>query len=187
MLKTLALSFLALGFASGVAIADDKLWLHVRVAGDEDHEQVSINLPIALAESMIPMINSDDFDEGHIRFNGTEFDAADIRRMWAEISKAEDGEFLTIEERDETVRVSKDKGLLRIFAKDREEDNEFELQVPIEVVNAILSSATAEEDEIDLAAGLKALRADGPPIIVRAEDQESMVRIWVDDDQAGTN
>jgi hypothetical protein len=128
MLKAIVLSFLALGAASGTTLADDTLWLHIRVAGDTEDEKVSVNLPIALVESVLPMIESNDFEDGRIRINEAEFDGADLRRLWEQLAKAEDGEFLTIEKRDESVRVAKDKGLLRIFASDEEEGDDVEMR-----------------------------------------------------------
>ncbi|MCI0409781.1 MAG: hypothetical protein L0191_14665, partial [Acidobacteria bacterium] len=68
-----------LALAAGVALASpasksasksssDK-WLHVRVedGAGEDAERVRVNVPLSLAEAVIPAINVDNFRNGKIR------------------------------------------------------------------------------------------------------------------------
>ena len=52
------------------------------------------------------------------------------------------------------------------------------MQLPMEVVDAMLAG---EGDELDLVAGLQALREHGHAILVTGTDEGSDIRIWVDD------
>ncbi len=117
-LKVLAVAaVLVLG--AGVASAESALWLHVRV--DSDHgENVTINLPLSLVEKAIPMIPDEHFEDGEFvlghGWNGDHhITISELRDLWNELKSSPDMTFVTVEDRDETVKVSKSGGYLRVL------------------------------------------------------------------------
>lgn len=164
------------------AHADDDYWLHIRVQeSHEDGDLVRVNLPLRLVESMLPMIESDDFSRGKIRIDDHDLDYEDLRAIWDAVRESPDGEFVTIESRDESVRVAKEKGKLLVNIHDKGwKEEQVEVTVPLSVVDALLSG---RKDEIDLMAGLAALQREGEGVYVNVNGTEETVRIWVDKDQ----
>jgi len=53
-----------------------------------------------------------------------------------------------------------------------------DITVPMKVVDALLS--TAKENELDVAAALRALSDAGDSLLVTVQDASQHVRIWVD-------
>ena len=113
--------------AAGAASADNDLWLHVRVDGHEG-ERVSVNLPLSLVEKAIPMIPDEHFHDGEFVLDdihwghGHRMSIADLRDLWSELKSSPDMTFVTVEEHDETVRVSKNGGYLLVDTEDHGEE-----------------------------------------------------------------
>jgi hypothetical protein len=75
--------------------------------------------------------------------------------------------------------VAKRNGTLfvHVFEKNKPKRSEVEVKVPMKVVDALLS---ADKDELDLVAGLRALSSQGDTELVSVKDQENTVRVWLD-------
>ncbi len=158
-------------------------WLHIRVVErDGDGEQVNINVPLKLIESLLPLIQSDDdsgdvrLSGGRIRFRHSELDDVDLRALLAAVRDAEDGEYVTISGRHENVRVAKEKGDLIINADER--DERVRVRMKMKIVEAMLK---ADEEELDLVAMVRALGEHGQGELVSVESDEETVRIWIDE------
>ena len=83
-----------------------------------------------------------------------------------------------MESRRETVRVAKSEKFLTIKVEERRRHHsEVDIQIPLSVVDALLSG---EDDELNLLAAVSALREEGEGVLVTVDDEESAVRIWVD-------
>ena len=184
MIKQLILTLLSIAIFQSGALAGDDYWLHVRISEDgHGGDQVKINMPIRLVETMLPMIETPELREGRIRIQDTEFTGDDLRKIWQAIKDSDDGEFLTIESNEESVRVAKEKGLLKIEIRDFENEGDFaDIQIPIKVVDALLSG---DDDELDLLAGLESLQKPGNEIRVMVNNDHAAVRIWVDESARG--
>jgi hypothetical protein len=167
---------------AGAALAGEQYWLHVRIDTDDpDGDRVRINVPIELIEGMLPMIETEEFGHGRIRIDDTDLDGVELRKIWNAVKGAKDGEFVSVESRRESVRVAKDGGLLKIQVRERHrrvQDDQIDVQLPLAVVDAMLAG---EGDELDLAAGLRALQEHGSSILVTGNSEGADIRIWVDE------
>lgn len=179
MKKTLAaLAVLLLPVAH--AQADDR-WLHVAVDGDD--ETVRINLPIAVVAAAMPFVESR-ATEARLELDDHDFDLADIRRLVTALTDAKDGEYVTIDDGDETVRIRKEGKFLYVDAKEGnadDPDEHVEVRMPIEVAAALVSG---QEDELNLSAALDALAKHGTGDLVVVRDHDETVRIWIDHSSA---
>ena len=155
-------------------------WLHVRVIGTNDrNETVRVNVPLDLAEKVLPAIDHDRFHNGRVRIGEVECNGVDIRAILDAVRTAKDGEFVTIQKRDADVSVAKKEGqlLVHVHDKNRSKAAQVEVKVPMKVVEALLSGSS---DELDIVAGLRALAKQGDVELVSVKDQDNTVRVWVD-------
>jgi len=155
-------------------------WLHVRVTNPgRNEESVRVNVPLELAEKVLPTINKDRLHSGRVRFDDIDCHGVDLRALLDAVRTSKDGEFVTVQNKDSDVRVAKRNGTLfvHVFEKNRPKKSEVEVKVPMRVVDALLS---AGKDELDLVAGLHALSAQGDTELVSVKDEENTVRVWLD-------
>lgn len=155
----------------------DSPWIHVEVleAGGEG-AKVKVNVPLSLAKIALDMAPNDILSESHIRLEDCDWTVADIRTMWNELRDAGEAEFVTVEDGDETVRVFR-KGDRLFVNVDGSHDESVRVEVPMSLVDALLSG---DEDELDLEAALAELQNMDSGEIVRVEDGEDLVRVWID-------
>jgi len=183
-MKKLLASFGVLVLATGAALAGqaapEERWLHIRVedgkAGEEG-ETVRVNVPLTLAEKVLPAIQVDRFQNGRVRLDDGEMKEVDLKVILEAIRDTRDGEFVTVEGKD-NVRVAKEKG--NLLVKVREGNGagaKIDIQVPMAVVEALLSG---EKNELDVAAAVRALARHGDEMLVTVTDEETRVRIWID-------
>jgi hypothetical protein len=164
--------------AGGDSDQTTQRWLHVRVDDSgSDGERVRINLPLELVAEILPMIEADDFHGGHVRFGAHDLDGLDLSALVRAVRKASDGEYVTVEGRDETVRMTKEGDLMLITVD--EEDEKVSIRMRLSVVDALFSG---EQGEVNLVAAVKALEAEGDCEIVRIDGEDETVRIWIDQD-----
>lgn len=187
-----------LGFLVGVLIAatitvmaaPPDRWIHVSVlSADSKGETVRINMPMSLAEKVLPTICVDKLNRGKVKVDD-KFDEVDLRALFDAVRTTPDSEFVTVENRDESVRVAKSGGNLLIKVRekhgdrhrdnfsDKHHDNQtVDIKVPLTVVQALLSG---KSDELDVLAGIRALSAQGDVELVTVNDHSETVRIWTD-------
>lgn len=166
--------------SSSSAPASHDRWLHVRVTGTTSHdESVRVNVPVELAEKVLPTIDRDRLHNGHIKFDQIDCHGVDLHALLDAVRSSADGEFVTVQNKESDVRVAKQNGYLfvHVFDKNRPKTSQVEVKVPMKVVDALLSSG---KDELDLVAGLHALSAQGDTELVSVKDEENTVRVWLD-------
>jgi len=155
-------------------------WLHVRVTnpGSKD-ESVRVNVPLELAEKVLPSINQNRLHNGRVKFDDVDCHGVDVRALLDAVRTSKDGEFVTVQSKDSDVRVAKQNGYLfaHVFEKNHPKKSQVEVKVPMKVVDALFS---AGKDELDLVAGLRALSAQGDTELVSVKDEENTVRVWLD-------
>ncbi len=179
--RPLSLAVLLLSTMAATAAAEDR-WLHVRVDDSGgDNEMVRVNVPLSLAEKVLPCIHAENFDGGKVRIRG-DINGIDLRQLVEAIRNTQDSEFVTVRDRHEDVRIAKVGGNLLIKVhenhdRSKHERSTVDVKVPFTVVQALLS---AGKDELDVAAAVRALRAHGDTELVTVNDQTESVRIWVD-------
>lgn len=175
------------------------LWIHIKVdSRGEDGERVRVNIPIELARSMMPIVEAHGFDGNDLRINahGGDISKEDLRSMVAALREAPEGEYVTVDSKDEKVRIARKGNLFLIDVEDRSgydtsdvDDASTEtaggavervkIRLRTEVLDALLSG---EGDKLNIEAAIVALKEQTEGDIVSVEDGEETVRIWVDDE-----
>ena len=160
-------------------------WLHVRVISSDDKgETVKVNVPLELAEKVLPAIHQDRLHDGKVKINEHEMKDVDLRAIVDAVRSTKDGEFVTVQSNECDVRVAKiDNHLIvhvvdkKVHEKGEVRKEQVEVKVPMKVVDALFS---AGKDELDLVAALRALSASGDQELVSVKDHENTVRVWLD-------
>lgn len=155
-------------------------WLHVRVIStDGKGETVRVNVPLELAEKVLPAINKNRLHDGKIKIDCAHVNDVDLRAMVDAIRTAKDGEYVTVQGSDNDVRVAKQSNYLivHVLDKGKSKKSQVEIKIPMKVVDALFS---AGKDELDLVAALHALSAAGDTELVSVKDEENTVRVWLD-------
>ncbi len=154
-------------------------YLHVRVEDQSKGESVSVNLPLSMAEKILPTVNHGNLHQGRVTMTHGEIEGVDLHAILDALRSAADGEFVTVKQTDQDVRVAKSNGNLVVHVRDSQKEGEkVDITVPLKVVDALFS--TAKQDELDILAAIRALGEAGETILVTVEDATEHVRIWVD-------
>jgi len=173
-------------------------YLHVKVEGGEKAESVNVNLPLSMAIKILPAINHGELHNGRVTISKADFNDVDVKTILDAVRTAPDNEFVTVNSNDEDVRVAKSNGNLIIKIRDsgkreskadkarrenvKSEQNhknqQVDITVPMKVVDALFS--TAKQNELDIAAAVRALDEAGDALLVTVHDAEQNVRIWID-------
>jgi hypothetical protein len=180
---------------SGTASTSRDQWIHVRVVSNEDKgETVRVNVPVEMAEKVLPTINKDKLRNGKVHIDSVHMEDVDLRVMLEAVRTAKDGEYVTVQSKQNDVRVAKNNGYLYVHVTDRSggnkatvkgetgkansaKESKVEVKVPMKVVDALFS---AGKDELDIVAALHALSANGDTELVSVKDSENTVRVWID-------
>lgn len=181
-MKHLLLTASLVLLCAGLASAASKMWVHVHVEDATKEETVKINLPISVVETMLPMIQEKRMRDGNIRINEREFRVEDLRKAWNDIRDAGDMEFVSIEGRNGDVRIYVEGNLLLVQPERRNDKSKVDIRIPLKVVDAMLSG---KGEELNLAAAVKALRDSGVKDIITVKDEDTSVRVWIDDKNVG--
>lgn len=170
-------------------------WIHVRVESkDNNGETVRVNVPIEMAEKILPAINHDKLRHGKVHIDDAHLDDVDLRALLDAVRSSKDGEYVTVQSNQDNVRISKSNGYLYIHVTEKKhkehaegkagaskgessEESKVEVKVPMKVVDALFS---AGKDELDVVAALQALSANGDTDLVSVKDNEDTVHIWID-------
>ncbi len=180
--------------SSGTSSSAKDQWIHVRVVSTEDKgETVRVNVPVEMAEKILPAINKDNLRNGKVHIESAHLEDVDLRTMLDAVRTAKDGEYVTVQSKENDVRVAKNSGYLYIYVTERpagnkaakgeagkansSKESKVEVKVPMKVVDALFS---AGKDELDIVAALRALSANGDTELVSVKDSENTVHIWID-------
>jgi hypothetical protein len=157
-------------------------WLHVRVINsDHKGEIVRVNIPLELAENVLPTISKDRLHNGKVNIDQAHMNDVDVRALINAIRTAKDGEYVTVQGSDQDVRVAKEGGRLLVHVKDnkgsKSNKSDVDIKIPMHVIDALFS---AGKDELDVVAGLHALASLGDTELVSVKSEDSTVRVWMD-------
>jgi hypothetical protein len=178
---------LALVITAPGARASDPNWLHVFVDEQgEGREKVRINVPFDLLESIVEIIDEEEFSGGRVSLDDSDLDAAEVRALLRAVGEAEEGEYVTVEREDEEVRVAKKGDFVHVRVRDRQEASRGDEEVDIRVHRTVLDAlAAGEGEDLDVLAAIRALGASGGGELLTVNDGSSSVRIWVDTKASG--
>jgi hypothetical protein len=155
-------------------------WLHVRVDNPESKdEMVRVNIPLELAEKILPTIDKDKLHNGKVRVDHFDCNGVDFHALMNAVRDTKDGEFVTVQSKEQDVRVAKQNNYFLVHVLDKEDHKHstVEVKIPMKVVDALFS---AGKDEVDLVAGLHALALQGDTELVSVKDHDQTVRVWLD-------
>lgn len=169
---------LAATAALAVAAASHERYLHVRVSNPGTHELVRVNLPLSLAEKVIPAINHGQLQNGKVVIGDFTANNVNVRQILDALKTAPEGEFVTVQDKDENVRVAKERNQLIVRVNDEHGKENVSVTIPWEVAQALTSNT--DQNELNIEAGIKALEAAGDTTLVTVMDHDESVRVWID-------
>ena len=173
---TLALTTL---FVAPVAAQEAaRPWIHIHVTEDADEaKNVQVNLPLSVVEIGLSAAPDKVVEKGRLKLKNANLRVEDLRLMWQDLRNVGDAEFVSVEEKDQHVRIARRGDTLHINVDDRTGENEkVRIEIPIEVVDALFDG---EGDELNLRAAIRRLGMQRGEI-VRVDDGDKKVRIWID-------
>jgi len=181
----LALSVLP---AAPAAAQNGTAWLHVRVEEAKEASRVAVNLPMAVVEAVLKASPGMIEKHGHIHLGDEHgIKMADLRQAWKALAQVGDAELVTVESDDENVKVMRKGDLVQVFvdrkAKPGKEGKaahggeEVRVEVPVSLVDAFLSGDSDEGNIEAAVAELQKRRGN----IVSVHDDDSNVRVWIDE------
>jgi hypothetical protein len=154
-------------------------YLHVKVEDASKGESVNVNVPLSMAEKILPTINKNNIHNGHVTIGHADMDDVDIRALLDAVRTAPDNEFVKVKGKDQDVRVAKSNGNLVVHVRDAAKGGQkVDITIPMKVVDALFS--TAKDNELDISAAIRALSDAGDALLVTVEDASEHIRIWVD-------
>jgi predicted lipid carrier protein YhbT len=201
LLATAALLLAPLATLAQTSGSTSDKWIHVRVISNEDQgASVKVNVPLDMAEEVLPAINRDNLHDGKITIDSAKMNGVDVRAILNAVRTAKDGEFVTVQAPDADVRVAKEGGFLLIHVVNKAEGHHHaaktegpgkgqkmvmisahpqhvEIRVPMKVVDALFSGP---KDQLDVLAALRALSASGDTELVSVKSDDNTVRVWID-------
>lgn len=159
--------------------AEKTAWIHIRVEEPGKESKVSVNVPVPVAEAALAMAPDTVGTGGHLHLGPhcQNLSLADLRRAWTELRAAGDAEIVSVEEKDQTVKIGRAGDKVRIHVDGHGKGESVHIEVPTAAVDALLAG---EGEELNLRGALneiRHLRGD----VVRVDGDDSKVRIWIDE------
>ena len=176
MVRPVELLVVALLFAGPLSAQTP--WIHVEVEeAEEEDSHVKVNLPLSLVRVALEAAPEKVVSNGRVHLGDADVDVENLRRMWRELQNTGDVELASVENGDETVTVRREGDAVRISVKGQREAKEVYVEVPVEVIDALLSG---EGNDLNVLAAVEKLdgrRGD----LVRVTDGGTKVRVWIDE------
>jgi len=173
--------------AGGLEAQQSSPWIHVQVTEPgEDGKNVRVNLPLALAEVALSLVSGEAISKGQIKLEEHDVSIEDLRLLWKELKASGDAEFLTLQEKDKEVRISRQGDRIRIHVDKAGGDEgdagnkQVRIEVPVTLVDALLGG---QDDRLDLQAALAELTEERGDIVT-VSDGEKQVRVWIDESKS---
>ena len=154
-------------------------WIHIRVDEARKASKVSVNLPLTVVEAALQSAPDTLGSKGRLHLGShRDMSLEDFRRLWEELKATGDAELLSVEEENESVHVGRRGDIVEVRVEKPKGKDRVHVQVPVSLVDALLSG---DREELNLKAALAELRKRRGEI-VRVNDDEGTVRIWIDEE-----
>lgn len=165
---------------AGTAVwaASPERYLHIKVNNPATQELVRVNVPLSLAEKVIPAINHGELQNGKVHVGNFQTNDVDLRALIEAVKSAPEGEFVSVQKPGEEVHVAKEHGQLVAHVKDKGGKERVDVTIPWEVAQALISETS--DNQLNLSAAIKALQNIGDMTLVTVSGDNESVRIWVD-------
>lgn len=169
--------------AAPAAHAGDGRWIHVRVQEQgSDGARVDLQFPVTMVSALLPAMKAHLDVGGSLDFEGHDVDLQQARAAWDAVKRADDGQYVTMRDGDDDVRVAKHGGIVHLDVDERA-GGKVRVRVPVGVVDAVLGG----KDTLDFEALGRALQQAPSGDMVTVEDGGDHVRIWIDDRPAASD
>lgn len=184
LVALVAAGLLVTGIGRARAANAPERYLHVRVDGGADGEKVNVNVPLALAEQVLPAINHGQLHSGKVKVDLGKMNTGDVdvKAVLQAVRNSPDNEFVTVQQADQDVRVAKSGDNIVVHVRSKggkdKESEKVDVTVPLSIVEAVLKNNA--DGEIDLNAVLHALENTGDNFVINVKDAEQTVHVWVD-------
>ena len=179
MKKALPLLAVLLLAATITLAASPERYLHVRVTNPTTHEMVRVNVPLSLAEKIIPAINNGDLRDGKVHVGRLDANNVNVRAILEALKAAPEGEFVTVQQNDSDVHVAKEHGQLVVHVIDKQNKEKVDVTIPWDVAQALISDTS--ENQLNVEAAIKALEnLAGDVNLVSVVGKDESVRVWID-------
>ena len=175
-----ALAIATLFFAPAAPAQETaKPWIHIHVTEqDEDATKVQVNLPLSLVEIVLNVAPEKVFEKGRLKLQNADLTVEDLRRMWQDLRQAGNAEFVSVEKKDQHVRIARQGNTLFINVDDQTGKKEkVRIEIPVAVVDALFEG---EGEDLNIRAAIQRLGAERGEI-VKVDDGDTKVRIWIDE------
>jgi hypothetical protein len=174
-----AFSVFTLSMLTAFALsASPTRYLHVRVNNPATHELVRVNVPLTLAEKVIPAINHGQLRGGKVQIGNFRAENVNIHAILDALKAAPEGNFVTVQETGDDVRVAKERGQLVVHVSDKNSGENVDVTIPWDVAQALISDTN--EDQLNVEAAVKALQNVDDTTLVRVSGRDENVRVWID-------
>ena len=159
-------------------------FLHVQVSDSgRNGENVNVNLPLGVAEKVLPTINKGPLHNGRVTVPTDALNDAlqgiDVPTILDAVRTSPDNQIVSVKQGTQNIDVSKSHGNIIVHIKDSKLRGEnVDVTVPLSVVNALFNGT--QKGELDVAAALQELDKVGNDFLVTVEDANEHVRVWID-------
>jgi hypothetical protein len=152
--------------------------IEVREHGGEAGS-VNINLPLALAQIAVAAMQDSVSHQVSARLNHGDLKVSDLRKMWKAMRDAGQTEFVTVQEKGESVRIFREGDKVVVKVNEGDSKDKVRIQVPVTMMDALLGG---EGEEVDLAAAVNELSRVGKGDLVTVDEgaKGDKVRIWIE-------
>lgn len=179
MLKLLGILILSSGAALG---GQPERYLHVRVDNPGQSKAVRVNMPLSMAEKILPTIQEGGLHDGKFTLDAGTLHGVDVKALIESLRGVPDNDFVTIQNGKQDVRVAKSSGNLVVRVRGNGEKNQaVDITVPLNVVEALFSPSG---NDVDIVAAVRELENQGQTLLVTIQNAAQSVRIWVDEKSA---
>jgi ribonuclease HI len=167
-----------LAIAGAAVTAAGVRYIHVKVSNPKDHELVRVNVPLSLAEKVIPAINEGELRDGKVRIADFTANNVNVRAILDALKTAPEGEFVSVQNTDSDVHVAKQNGQLVVHVIDKGDKENVDVTIPWDVAQALITDTT--DNQLNVEAAVKALQSVGDMTLVRVSGGDESVRVWID-------
>ena len=172
-----ALATIALAAAPALAASDGR-WIHVRVDEDGAHgAKVDVQVPLSMVSALMPSLKAKMDVNGQLDLGSKDVSIDELRGYWRAVKESKDGNYVTVKDGSETVRIAKRGGVVHVDVDDGEKSEHVKMRLPVPLVDAVLGT----KDTLDVGALVDALHAAPSGELIAVDDDDSKVRIWIDD------
>jgi len=168
------------GVSTGLMAQAKAPWLHLEVKeGTDLSDLIKVNLPLSMVEVALNVIKHEKFKDGCFKLDTHgKISIADLKQLWMELKKAGEAEFVSVEKKEESVKISRSGELLLVKVTDTKgKQTHVDVKVPLAVVDALFSGPG---EELNLKAAIQSLQQTKSGEILTVQDHKTQVRLWLE-------